>query len=404
MCGLVGFAGMLEHKHRNAMKELLFLNTLRGKDSTGLTSVSRDKLVLTRKMTVPGYEFIEHPTVDRIMKHGDQLWLGHGRYKTHGDISRANAHPFEVLTDEGEVLLVGTHNGTLVNKAQVEGKANLGKFETDSEALFNWLTVAPDYKKAIAELRGAWSLVWWDPTTNCLHFCRNDERPLVYAYTKDRKALVWASEAWMIINACRRNGVELDKSDKGTVCLMTNVDTLYTLEIPQERDRVLPDLVKTGGFSGQPKNVFQGGHKRWNSFWETEYEETEKKAAAEKKEGTADSTETGSNVVTLGYPPNYRGYGGQPISKEDFEKIQDGGCGWCHGDVDNLKAFAFLDEQTLVCHKCLRDLHPKETDDDDYDADLDDDIPFILASPKSEDSPEAKRLKAEFNKRLRKEA
>jgi len=64
-------AGFLEYKHKQVMKDLFFLNTLRGKDSTGLTAVNRDRTVLTRKLTVPGYEFIEYPMVEKAMNHAD---------------------------------------------------------------------------------------------------------------------------------------------------------------------------------------------------------------------------------------------------------------------------------------------------------------------------------------------
>lgn len=231
MCGLVGMVGTLAWKHKKAMAELLFLDTLRGRDSTGLAAVARNREVTLRKMTVPGCEFIEYPAVEKMMKHDDQLWIGHNRFKTTGDVSKANAHPFQVLDNEGDIILVGAHNGTLENKSEIERQLGQ-KFDTDSEGLFNLLTEAPNFKAAINKLRGAWSLVFWDPTTDTVNFCRNKERPLVFAFTKDRKVMVWASEAWMILAACRRNDIELETNDKGQTCWSTLSDYLYTLEIP----------------------------------------------------------------------------------------------------------------------------------------------------------------------------
>jgi predicted glutamine amidotransferase len=404
MCGLVGMVGFLEHKHKQAMKDLLFLNTLRGKDSTGLSAVRRDRTVCTRKMTVPGYEFIEHPIVEKAFNFGDQLWLGHGRYKTHGDISKANAHPFEVLDDEGDIYLVGAHNGTLENKWAIEGLMGKERFDTDSEALFNWLVKAPNIKEAISHVKGAWSLTWWDPTTDSLHFLRNKERPLSFAFSKDGKVLVWASEPWMLINACRRNGVELEVNERGMSCYSTLEDTLYTLEIPQERDKVLPELKREGGYAGAPARKFHnplgfGGGAHW---WDGDKddEKGEKKAAAGGQKAQANGKKA-PIIVTIGDPPKgdvTRGFGGREISKKTMEAIKSAGCGWCGGSIETGTFSAFLNEDTLVCGRCMRDTHPKETgdcvrrfEDGDYDPDLDDDLPFDLG-PVFKETPEYRKL------------
>lgn len=389
MCGLVGMAGFLEYKHKKMMEDLLFLNALRGKDSTGLSAVSRDREVTTRKMTVPGYEFIEVPVVQRAMKFADQLWMGHGRFKTQGEINRANAHPFEVLDGEGDIILIGAHNGTLNNKWEIENKIH-DKFDTDSEALFNWLVEAPDFKTAIAALDGAWSLVWWDPTADSIHFCRNKERPLVYAWTKDHKVLIWASESWMLFNAARRNGVELLQNDRGISCHCTLEDTLYTLEIPQARDVELPDLKREGGFTGKPVKGFRKGFD-W-SWWDAE-KEREKKEAERKKEGGSTSSSS-SNVVRFG---TITGFQGQELTLAAFDKIKAKGCAWCKDPLTEKDLiFAFLDEDNLVCEKCMRDKHtvPVRTVPDSDDP-LDDEVPpFDLrpAKGKQKNSEEGRRL------------
>lgn len=378
MCGLVGMIGFLEHKHKSAMRELFFLNSLRGKDSTGLSVIDRDRQVLTRKLTVPGYEFIEYPVVDRIMSHADQVWMGHGRFRTTGAVSRANAHPFEVLDNNSDVMLVGTHNGTLQNKWEVEKALKEDRYDTDSEALFNWLVEAPNYKEAIAALRGAWSLVWWDATNDSVHFLRNKERPLTFAWTKDRKVLVYASEAWMIINSCRRNGVELEVNDKGMACYSTLEDHLYTLEIPQERNKPLPDLIREGGYVGAPATTFQQKFKP-NSWWgeRDEQEEGKKKTAASQKgDKTNSATDKKKTTYKVG---GIRGYDGVYISTAEFDAIWRKGCAWCKKEMQQGHAYAFLDEDSLVCTRCMRDTHPKDGGSlrpgcSDADT-LDDDVP-----------------------------
>jgi len=396
-------AGFLEYKHKQVMKDLFFLNTLRGKDSTGLTSVNRDRGILTRKLTVPGYEFIEYPMVEKAMTHADQLWIGHGRYKTTGDVTKANAHPFEVLDENGDVLLVGAHNGTLTNKYELERKLHNRKFDTDSEALFNWFTEAPNYKDAIALLRGAWSLVWWDPMEDAVHFCRNGERPLVFAFTKDRKVMMWASEAWMLYNAAKRNGVELLLNDKGLSIYSTNENTLYTMRIPQDRNKELPELEKEGGYTGAPVNNFQ---QKWTQVWGSDNDdwwEKRKKEEAEREKETKANGKEEPKVVHIGTPPgaSIRGYNGESISLKKFDEIKSKGCVWCGDKFAQDKAFAFLNEDGLVCFNCLNDRHPKgdcvRCGNDDPFGDLDDPLPFDVPGEDykgadQEDSPEYKKL------------
>lgn len=361
--------GTLGFKHKDAMKDLLYLDTLRGRDSTGLAVVDRNRQSIIRKSTVPGHEFIEIPgNFERITSSGDQLWIGHNRYKTVGGINRASAHPFEVCNDEGKVEIIGAHNGTLDNKWELEKELG-DRYETDSEALMNLLYEANDVKEAISMCRGAWSLTWWNAPNNQLHFLRNDQRPLCYAYTKDRKVLIWASEAWMLLAATRRHNIELDENAKGVACWSTLPNSLYTLDIPQQRDEKLPDLVRKGGYDGGKPAQFQG-HKRWDWFgvqgddskryerMEQQKAEEEKKAA--KKTGEDVSKDDGK-VVHLFGPDKMQGFNGKPIDKDYVEILKTRGCSWCNKEIKPPVNFGFLSENELVCGRCVYDKHHLDT-------------------------------------------
>lgn len=362
-------AGTLLMKHKDAMKDLLYLDTLRGRDSTGLAVVDRNRQSIIRKSTIPGHEFIEIPgNFERITSSGDQLWIGHNRFKTVGSLNRANAHPFEVCNDDGQVELIGAHNGTLDNKWELE-KELADKYETDSEALMNLLVEANDVKEAIGMCRGAWSLTWWNAPNNTLHFLRNDQRPLCYAYTKDRKALIWASEAWMLIAAARRHGIDLDENDKGVACWSTLPNSLYTLEIPQKRDEVLPNLKRKGGYDGCKPIPFQAAHKKWDWFGfqdddskryeRMEQSQAEEEAAAKAKESSLVS-KTDDNVIHLHLGPDkLRGFEGKPIDKDYVEILKSRGCSWCNKEIKPPVNFGFLSENELVCGRCVYDKHEK---------------------------------------------
>lgn len=379
MCGLVGAAGTLTYNHKKVMLDLLFLDSLRGRDSTGLAAVKRNREIMIRKQTVPGYEFIEIPTVYRMMENNDMVWMGHNRFKTQGEITRANAHPFEVLDEDGDVLLVGAHNGTLNNKYEIERKIG-EKFDTDSEGLFHLLTTAPNFKEGINELRGAWSLTFWDATTNTLHFCRNKERPLVYAFTKDRKVVFWASEGWMLYNAAKRNNVELAENDKGMSVYATLPESLYSLEIPEEKDKELGAFVREGGYSGAQGAWFQPKRDWGTNWWDDDEDEDdnirylpsakdkEKQEESEKRKEEARKAEEEDEkkIITLGTPNDplfsKRGFKGEALTEKQLKEIVDGGCAWCGDKFKDGQKFAFIEEKAVICHHCMYDGHPKSVD------------------------------------------
>lgn len=414
MCGLFGMVGTLEYKHKKALKDLAFLTTLRGRDSTGVSAVHRNKQVSTRKMCIPGYEFVEHPSFDKALEYNDQLWIGHTRHKTQGDVSRANAHPFEVLDEEGEyIMLIGAHNGTLQNKYEVEREVK-DKFETDSEGIFNLLYKAKDYKEAISKLRGAWSLTWWNPLEDKLYFCRNEERPLVFAFSDDRKVMIWASEPWMLLAACNRNDVKLAPAGEGKFVWGTLANHLYSMEIPQDKDKVLPELKRESGYEGAKAfgARFQGGG--YGGWWADQEDDGDQLYGVARRpkiepEAGKKASEKGSAIETkkvdidLFDPKTHcRGYNGAVISRQELEECKKAGCVWCDGKITNT--FGFMDEKALICGDCLYDRHHKGVLLTGVKEDpLDDDVPpFDISSndqPPSENSEEYKQIMAETIKK-----
>lgn len=357
MCGLVGMMGALEGKHRDVMNNLLFLDSLRGTDSTGVAAVDRQRKVQLRKMTVPGYEFIQMGFINNLMGFGDQLWLGHNRFKTRGSVTRVNAHPFEVVDDEGYITTIGAHNGTLDNQWEIENElGNNKRFGTDSEALINLIDrVGP--KEAISKARGAWSLTFWNAKDNELCFLRNDKRPMYYAYTKDRKVLVWASEVWMILAACNRNNVELAANENGISVYSTAVDTLYRFKIPQGKTEI-DAPVKEGGLLGAPEKApFQGGYSgsRWSGLDDDDIPFVEGPAAKQKTEKKTEeagsTTSTQGNVITLG-TSRVKGFDGKFITPQERDEVAAAGCGWCGGKIKDPKSMAWVAESEAICDSC----------------------------------------------------
>lgn len=339
MCGLVGMMGDLHSRHKDMMADLLFLDSLRGLDSTGVACIRSNGDVHVAKTTIPGYEFVQTHLFKEGLRLTDDIWIGHNRYGTVGKNHKTNAHPFLVEDDDGDPLLVGAHNGTLKNKWEID--QHPAKYGTDSEALFNLIEdVGP--RRALAQVEGAWALTWYDWAEDGMFFIRNKERPLTFAYSKDKKQFFWASEAWMLRTAASRNNVELD-----TVFQM-NEDMLYRLDIPPRKgDRVLAELKTEGGLVGKPpKPVFQGNQA--NDGWPAHQKRTQTHSP---------------NVPSTNNQP--RGYQGKLMDKVLHQMILDAGCIWCEDELSPGTAYAWIGDNEPCCSKCLRDSHyteqPKKT-------------------------------------------
>lgn len=369
MCGLVGMAGDLGIKERDVMKDLLFLNSLRGKDSTGVATVSRRREVDLRKMTIPGYEFIDQGFINQLLTSTDQLWLGHGRFKTVGTVSKANAHPFWVYDKKKPdvIVLAGAHNGTLSNKWEIENLLDKESFGTDSEALLNLISKM-GVKDAIAEARGAWAITYWDPYTDSINFIRNKERPLYYAMSENQKTLFWASEAWMIYNACARNDVKLLLDDKGISIRSFAEDHHYCWAIPQKYE-VFEAPVRQGGVVGKPDPVFQGrsqyaANDYRDTFWKKLDEEAAKREEEGKKQGEKTEEKGEKEVITIGNPPQERvvqGHNGKPLKESELKKLIAAGCVFCGDAFTN--GYGWADPSSPVCKNCVNGSHKNVVSD-----------------------------------------
>lgn len=217
MCGIVGIAGAINNrKMQLSFRDLLVIDQIRGFDSTGVLGVLVDPTEKcptgynVHKDIVPPSELWERSTSSVFSWWGEakgdvKVMLGHNRATTVGASTAANAHPFEF----GDTI--GVHNGTLTYWNDL---INYHKHDVDSKALIENIDeygVEETWKTFV----GAAAVVWWDNKNETLHFARNNQRTLFYAYTADRNAIIWASEWWMIIGAADRNKVALEKWGKG---------------------------------------------------------------------------------------------------------------------------------------------------------------------------------------------
>lgn len=203
MCGLVGVAGNINTVSiKNAFYQLLQVDVIRGPHATGVAAVNNNKDVVVVKGAVlpPDLEGLG----DVLKKFNLRVLIGHNRWATMGAANDPKgAHPFEFNN------VVGAHNGTLRGWWENELKAPKD-CKIDSEAIYNALNQR-DMPEVYNKLDGAVALSWYSKDDNLLEFIRNEDRPLHYCFTEDKKTLFWASEVWMLIAILARNKIKHEK-------------------------------------------------------------------------------------------------------------------------------------------------------------------------------------------------
>ena len=245
MCGIVGVIGKIGKTERDVFRQLLIVDSLRGADSTGFVSVKGNRSDVFKRAGDP-YFVMESNRFDKTLLTPANVLIGHNRFATVGAVNSANAHPFDFED------VVGVHNGTLRNKYALPDSQN---FTVDSENLYHAIN-KEGVEATIPKVQGAWSLVWWNKKQKTVNFLRNDERPMCFCISKDKKTLFFASEVGMLSWILFRNRVEHEP------IVLTAVDHLYSLVVKDEFEGVGTPLDKFSvkKLEGKPVEVFHNAH------------------------------------------------------------------------------------------------------------------------------------------------
>ena len=264
MCGIVGAiaktTGGLMKQHEDTFMQMLYANTLRGADSTGIIGIERDTSFHIAKESTEATWFqavFNQSDIYKSMWKNGKAYIGHNRKSTVGKTNDTNAHPFVV----GEEFAM-VHNGTLWNH-----KA-LANTEVDSEALAQVLAKAfekeeylPDLEETLGRVNGAYALAMYDQRHNAVRLLRNKERPLAYAETAN--GWFFASEGAMLFWILSRNGFDMSK----TAIQLVPEHTLLTFDLDKNEmisEAVVPKkalppvtttLTVTGGKTAK-KSIF----------------------------------------------------------------------------------------------------------------------------------------------------
>lgn len=229
MCGIVGIAGDINFESRKVFKDMLDVCQLRGRDATGVIRV-KDNLDYTwvKREGPPAFLF-DTKMYDKEIDTGlSSALIGHCRAKTNGPSGHEGAHPF----DYPEQGIIGVHNGTLNGHHNLEGYSYN---KVDSDVLYNHLAVHGP-QETFSKTKGAWACVWWDNVNETLNFIRNDQRPLWFTYSEDKRQMFWASEPWMFGAVSRKIKLWEGADVKGTkkIFLELPINTLWSFKINRD--------------------------------------------------------------------------------------------------------------------------------------------------------------------------
>jgi asparagine synthetase B (glutamine-hydrolysing) len=233
MCGLVGMVikgiNGATSLDADVIEQLLYIDALRGEDSTGVCLFENDGDVRVLKEATTADYFLrskEWASVRTAFVSRGKAILGHNRKATVGKTNDDNAHPF--IIDNRYVFM---HNGTL------HTHKHLADVEIDSHALGIHLTKCEGdpqkIEQALSNVYGAYACVWLDQKLEKVYMLKNKERPLYIAETTS--GLVYASEPAFIYAACVRNKNKVESVKQ------IEDDVLYTIDISKAGHSIKED-------------------------------------------------------------------------------------------------------------------------------------------------------------------
>ena len=175
-------------KAKTVLRELAVLSEQRGSDSSGLAVLSNTECKI-HKSLLKSSKFVTSrewaTSMDDMVN--SNVYLGHTRFATMGDVTKENAHPFKV----GRT--VGAHNGCLTNMSSLQ--VTLSKScEVDSQLVFKAIDDSQTIQEAINYIKGDFALSFVKDTYDTLYLCRETNRPLSVAYWSEARILFYASK------------------------------------------------------------------------------------------------------------------------------------------------------------------------------------------------------------------
>lgn len=264
MCGIVAvvsaYSNGFSMAEADMFRDLLFMDTLRGVDSTGVFGVDNRGNVQIHKEASAAPWFLstdEYKEFSQHMIQRGKFAVGHNRAATRGTVKDENAHPFCI---EDKLILV--QNGTFYGDHK-----HIHDTEVDTEAIAHLLAREPDIEKALQQVYAAYAFIWYEVQTRKLNFLRNDDRPLYVARTAEG-GTVFASEGEMISAAAARRKIKLKEEP-----YIMQEDNLFTMTFENGGyDTTNTPLDTKYRGSVRPKVNYYSGACAWEEYMSETYE------------------------------------------------------------------------------------------------------------------------------------
>lgn len=231
-----GFSG----EEQRVFSQLLWADSLRGDDSTGVFGVNKYGNLEYLKSTGHAGDLIdtkEYREFNTNIFSDYHMVVGHNRKATRGFVTDDNAHPFV----EGTVALV--HNGTLSDYSGLTKEI----VSVDSHAILHSI-VERGYEDTLKEIQGAFTLAWYDTNDKTLRVIRNDQRPLFIASTVG--AWYFASEQGMLEWILGREEVTISEMEECTP------GTMYSFKLEDKKNMWFQSMDLYKPPKSPPQTVF----------------------------------------------------------------------------------------------------------------------------------------------------
>lgn len=240
MCRIFGFAGNLSEPNVRIIRGLILAEEKGNPHGTGIVvHDQKESQFLLQKKGIRGLHYIARGYADFLYDLMDKpvKLIGHVRFKTSGDATDRNAHPFGASERDTWHFLI--HNGVLgwgMSAVAEKFNANVTNIEVDSEiflrCVISQVRRGVDIVEAISSVTYevsdigdfAFSLL----NDKCIYLWKNDQRPAVVL--KKEKDIFFASTKSMFEDALQIAGV----STRGYTAFEVEPYKLYKIQLTSD--------------------------------------------------------------------------------------------------------------------------------------------------------------------------